>query len=213
MGAEKNHDEERPDDVIPEEGDAPVETNEPVEDTPVDEIVSADDLAALKEAAGKAQEFQDNWLRAVAELQNVQKRTARDKDLARRMAVRDIVRSLLPCFDNLERAVQSADASSPEVLIQGVSMVSGEIARLLTESGVAVIDPVNERLDPTRHEAVFSRHDADVDENVILEVHEKGYSLGEMIIRPARVTVSLGPEPADHREEAGGSDADAGEED
>ncbi|MEE2712691.1 MAG: nucleotide exchange factor GrpE, partial [Planctomycetota bacterium] len=58
-----------------------------------------------------------------------------------------------------------------------------------------------ERLDPTRHEAVFSRHDDEVEENLILEVHEKGYALGEVIIRPARVAVSLGVAPVDEEAE------------
>jgi len=207
MATEKEHEDTLPDDVPPEaEASAHTPADAAEEDTPPDEVTE------MAEVAAKAEEYQENWLRTAAELQNLQKRLVRDKDLARRMAVRDLVRSLLPCFDNLERAVQSADTSSPEVLIQGVSMVSGEITRILSDGGVAVIAPSGERLDPTRHEAVSSRPDAEVEENLILEVHEKGYALGEMIIRPARVTVSLGP-PTQTDETPDGSDADAGEDD
>ena len=161
------------------------------------EPLSDQDLAALRERAAKADEIEESWLRAAADLQNVQRRATRDKDLARRMAVRDLISALLPCFDNLERAVSSADDGTPEVLLQGVSMVSTEIRRVLSDHGVQLVDPAaGEPLDPTRHEAVFSRHDDDVEENLILEVHEKGYAIGEMIIRPARVAVSLGRAPA-----------------
>lgn len=207
MVPEKDHEETLSDDVTPDAADGSETSaeNAGAESTP-------DDVTAAADAAAKAEEYQEKWLRTAAELQNLQKRLVRDKDLARRMAVRDLIRSLLPCFDNLERAVQSADTSSPEILIQGVSMVSGEITRILSDGGVAVIAPEGERLDPTRHEAVSSRPDDDVEENLILEVHEKGYALGEMIIRPARVTISLGPRVATD-ETVDGSDADAGKDD
>ena len=162
----------------------------------LDEPLSDQDLAALRKRATKADDFEESWLRAAADLQNLQRRATRDKDLARRMAVRDLISALLPCFDNLERAVNSAEDGTPEVLLQGVSMVSAEIRRALSDHGVQLVDPAaGERLDPTRHEAVFSRHDDEVEENHILEIHEKGYAVGEVIIRPARVAVSLGRAP------------------
>ena len=140
----------------------------------LDEPLSDQDLAALRKRATKADDFEESWLRAAADLQNLQRRATRDKDLARRMAVRDLISALLPCFDNLERAVNSAEEGTPEVLLQGVSMVSTEIRRVLSDHGVQLVDPAaGERLDPTRHEAVFSRHDDEVEENHILEIHER----------------------------------------
>ena len=164
-------------------------------------------LAALQERASKADEFEESWLRSAADLQNLQRRSTRDKDLARKMAVRDLIGALLPCFDNLERAVVSADSSSLDAVVEGVSMVSTEIRRVLSDHGVQVIDPTgDDRMDPMQHEAVFSRHEDEVEENVILEVHERGYAIGEVVIRPARVTVYLGPaeqaEPTDDTDEA-----------
>ncbi|MAG55996.1 MAG: nucleotide exchange factor GrpE [Planctomycetes bacterium] len=166
-----------------------------------DEAVDPAELDILREKAGEADELKEQWLRAAADLQNLQRRLVRDKDLARRMAKRDLIGSLLPCFDNLERAVASADGTDVDVIVQGVSMVSSEIYRVLKEHGVEIIAPANEVLDPTRHEAVFSRHDDDVEENLILEVHEKGYALGEMVIRPARVSISLGKAPPEDERE------------
>ena len=168
--------------------------------------LSQEDIAALQHRSEKADEFEENWLRTAADLQNLQRRATRDKELARKMAVRDLIGSLLPCFDNLERAVGSADdGSTLEVVLQGVSMVSTEIRRVLSDHGVKVIDPDDgESMDPSRHEAVFSRHEDEIDENVILEVHERGYAIGDVVIRPARVTVSLGPAP--EAEDAADSD-------
>lgn len=196
-GEKKKNDEEREEESVPEPSGSAAPSTEAS-----DEPLSDADLAALREQAAKADEFEENWLRTAADLQNLQRRAARDKDLARRMAVRDLLSALLPCFDNLERAVSSSDEGTPEILLQGVSMVSTEIRRVLSDHGVEVVAPTaGERLDPTRHEAVFSRHDDEVEENLILEVHEKGYALGEVIIRPARVAVSLGVAPVDEEAE------------
>lgn len=199
MTGEKEREDE--DGLVEETADVTNDTTDELEETP-----SAKDVARLRERAAKADEFEESWLRAAADLQNIQRRATRDKDLARRMAVRDLISSLLPCFDNLERAVSSADEGTMDVLVQGVSMVSSEIVRVLSDHGVKLIEASeDERLDPTRHEAVFSRHADDVEENVILEVLEKGYAIGETIIRPARVTVSLGPAPEETDD--GGSEA------
>lgn len=155
------------------------------------------DETAPDQQTSQTDDYKDAWMRAAADLQNLQKRLSREKDLARRMAARDLIGALLPCFDNLQRAVASADKGSAEVLIQGVAMVDDAIQRTLQDHGVRVIDPQDQRLDPSLHEAVFSRHDEQVEENHILEVHEKGYALGDMVIRPARVAVSLGAPPAE----------------
>jgi molecular chaperone GrpE len=146
----------------------------------------------IRELTEKAETYQENWLRAGAELQNLQKRAVRDREMARNLAVRDLVRALLPSFDNLERALLSTETGSFESLLQGVSMVSAEIRRVLLEQGIQIIEPEGGKLDPSRHEAVSSRPDPDADENTILDVLEKGYALGDMVIRPARVLVSQG---------------------
>ncbi len=151
------------------------------------------EFAALREKAAQRDDFQDRWLRVNAELQNLQRRIAREKDLARKLAMKDLLQNLLPSFDNLARALASG-AADPATVLVGVRMVHGEIHRVLADCGVQTIAPGRERFDANVHEAILKRHEPGVEENTVLEVHEKGYRLGDLVIRPARVVVAA-PEP------------------
>lgn len=151
---------------------------------------SPEQLADLRDRAAKADQHYDAWMRVLADLQNLQRRALRDKEQARRMAVRDLVRALIPSFDNLDRALGASTPGAADPLLQGVTMVNKEIWRVLTENGVTILDPVGTLLDPNMHEAIGSRHEPGTPVNTVLEVWERGYALGDMIIRPARVTVA-----------------------
>jgi molecular chaperone GrpE len=174
---DQNH-EENEQELAPEEGRA-----QGVE-------LTHDELLELKDRAAKADVHYDSWMRVMADLQNLQRRSYRDKDQARRMAVRDLVKDLIPCFDNLDRALQVGTGAASEGLIAGLTMVSKEIWRVLQENGVQIIDPEGAMLDPNLHEAIGSRFEDGVEANTVLDVWERGYALGDMIIRPARVTVA-----------------------
>lgn len=147
-------------------------------------------LADLKDRAAKSDQHYDAWMRVLADLQNLQRRALRDKEQARRMAVRDLVRALIPSFDNLDRALSASAPGASDALLQGVTMVNKEIWRVLAENGVTILDPVGAPLDPNLHEAISSRPEPGTPANTVLEVWERGYALGDMIIRPARVTVA-----------------------
>ena len=164
----------------------------------VDRELSAEELERLRADAAKAAEYLDLAQRTAAELQNLQQRLARDKETARRLAVRDVLRSLLPSIDNLERALSAEGSEDSRAIIDGVRLVYEEIQRTLKERGLEVVEPTGERLDPNLHEAVFSRATDEVPEGTILETFEKGYRLGDLIVRPARVIVASPPptEPA-----------------
>lgn len=152
--------------------------------------LSPTDLDSLRAKAASADDFQDRWLRVNAELQNIQRRNSQNVAQARRLAVRDVLAALIPSFDNLGRALSAPGVDEKNSVAVGVRMVSTEIQRILGELGVTVVDPLRERLDPNFHEAVARKPDASVEENTILEVHEKGYRLADLVIRPARVVVA-----------------------
>ena len=155
------------------------------------------ELQDLRERASQADEMKDRWMRAVAELQNTQKRLKTDRAQERRLTIRDVVRGLLPSFDNLGRALQAAGGADSQGVVAGVRMVNDEIHRILADFGVTPILPERERFDPNFHEAVSKRVAPGVEPNTVLEVHEKGYRLGDLVIRPARVVVSApAPEQA-----------------
>lgn len=164
-------------------------------ETAVDSL-SGEELEALRGEAAKAADYFDQWQRAAAEIQNLQKRTIQQKQMAVRLAVRDLVTGLLPSIDNLERALGSGDQTTDlDGLLQGVRLVHGEILRVLEQQGIQGIDPAGERLDPNQHEAVSRRPEQGVEENTVLEVLEKGYLFQDMVIRPARVVVAQTPPP------------------
>lgn len=138
-------------------------------------------------------ESNDRWMRVSADLANVQKRAVKDREQARRFAVRDAVRALLPCFDNLERAVRSATPESAGPVLTGVQMVCDALPRALAECGVTAVSPEGGAFDPRFHEAIGQMPREDVPAGTVIEVQEKGYLLADLVIRPARVVISTQP--------------------
>lgn len=126
--------------------------------------------------------------RLQAELENTRKRAARDVQQAGPRAKANFVRELLPVVDNLERALASANPEEDH-LAEGVRLVHVELVRVLERNGVQAYDPAGEQFDPNVHEAISMR-EGENGSGIVLDVVEKGYKLGDNIIRPARVVVS-----------------------
>ncbi len=148
---------------------------------------------AMKKALAESEE---RWMRLNADLQNLQRRGQKEREQARRLAVRDVVRALLPVIDNLERAIGTTVANDDPVL-SGVRMVCDGIPRALAESGVSVVAPLGGLFDSRFHEAIASEVRADVAPGTVLAVREKGYVLADLLIRPARVVVAAEPAPVE----------------
>mgnify|MGYP003701778705 FL=1 len=157
---------------------------------------SAEELSELRAEAARSEELFAQLQRTTADLKNLQKRLLREKENARKLAIRNLLQSLLPCCDNLERALQSPE-STAETLLDGVRLTYDAMQRVIADQGAQAIDPEpGTVLDPNVHEAVVRIPSPGVPENAIAQVLERGYVLGELVIRPARVTVSAG-EPED----------------
>ena len=127
--------------------------------------------------------------RTQADFDNYRKRAAKDAAAAGARAKTGLVRELLPVVDNLERALASA-SESDEGIAQGVRLVHADLMGLLERNGIESQEPSGERFDPTVHEAVSVRQEDGAEAGIVLDVVEKGYKLGDTIIRPARVVVS-----------------------
>jgi molecular chaperone GrpE len=173
---------------------------------------SSEELAELRAQAARSEELFGQLQRTSADLKNLQKRLYREKESARKLAVRNLLQALLPSCDNLERALRS-DESTVEALRDGVRLTWEEIQRVIADQGVLPVDPEpGTMLDPNVHEAVVRVPSPGIPENAIAQVLERGYVLDELVIRPARVTVSAGePEevsPADGSEGETGADED-----
>jgi molecular chaperone GrpE len=163
------------------------------------EVTSADEAAtssrapddALAQALAEAARLKEVWIRTAADFDNFRKRTRREIDDARRSGREDLVRSLLPVFDNLERALQSAQRSTDvKAMADGLSMVQRQFVDALGRDGIARVPTVGHSFDPTIHEAIQQvETEAHAPGTILAEV-QPGYKVGEKLLRAAMVVVA-----------------------
>lgn len=148
---------------------------------------------ALTEAEERARSNYEQYLRAVAELDNVRKRAQRDIESANRYGLEKFAAELLPVKDSLELAVQNAGRADLKSLIEGQQATLQLLSKALEKLGVSVIDPQGEPFDPARHEAMMAQESATAEPNSVLQVVQPGYELNGRLLRPARVIVAKAP--------------------
>jgi len=153
------------------------------------------ELAALREQAAANH---DRYLRAVAELENVRKRAARDVENARRYGLERLAQALLPVIDSLEAGLASAEQASAESLLDGKKATMRLLNSALEQVGIREVDPHGEPFDPALHEAMAVAPSEDAEPGTVMEVFQKGYSIHDRLLRAARVVVAK--EPADNGE-------------
>jgi len=143
---------------------------------------------ALAEATRQRDEYLDALQRLKAEFDNYRKRAAREQvDLTARAAER-LVKELLPVLDDLERALAAAEEHEEAKLEEGVRLVHRSLAEALRKEGLEEIETEGQ-FDPHVHEALLSQPDDDKESGAILDVLQKGYRIGDRVVRPARVIV------------------------
>ena len=143
----------------------------------------------LAKAENEAKENFDKYIRKVAEFDNFRKRTNAEKAAMYSNGVRETVEKLLPVIDNFERAVTMAEEKESS-LYKGVEMILKQFTEITASLGVEEIPALGEPFDPNVHSAVMHIEDESCDENVIVEVFQKGYKLGDRVIRPSMVKVA-----------------------
>jgi len=148
---------------------------------------------ALAESEERARSHWEQYLRAVAELENVRKRAARDVEAANRYGLEKFAQELLPVRDSLELAVENAGRADARSLAEGQEATLKLLNKALEKLGVRVIDPRGEPFDPARHEAMMAQESATAEPNSVLQVVQPGYELNGRLLRPARVIVARAP--------------------
>jgi molecular chaperone GrpE len=146
-----------------------------------------DELEALQQ---ERDELVDTLQRVQAEFDNYRKRAARDQQSLVARAHERLVKELLPVLDDLERALEAAEAHEEAKLEEGVALVARSFADVLRKEGLEEV-ATDGRFDPHVHEALLSQP-SDEEEGAVIEVLQKGYRLGDRVIRPARVVISRG---------------------
>ncbi|WP_041239192.1 nucleotide exchange factor GrpE, partial [Gordonibacter pamelaeae] len=171
-------------DRIVAEAEAALE-GEPVEAKPTD----SEQVAAAK---AEAQEWQDKFLRLHAEWDTYRRRTAEQREAEKARATEKLVSGLLPVLDDFERTIDYATKNGEQGLLDGVSAVHTKMVDVLKKDGVEVIDPQGEAFDALEAQAVATVDDANVPDETVAEVYQKGYKMGSKVLRPAMVTVTSG---------------------
>ena len=139
--------------------------------------------------------LKDRVLRAMAEVENVRRRAEKEVADARTYGASNFARDMLTFADNLARAIESApkDAEGAlKTMIEGVSLISADFQSRLPRHGVKKIEPQGQKFDPNLHEALFEIPDDSVPSGTVKQVMEDGYTIGERVLRPAKVGVSRG---------------------
>jgi molecular chaperone GrpE len=191
-----DHDEEDAQELPQDEAAGTV----PEEEAPIDELGAL--RQELAEAKAKEAEYLDGWQRARAELSNARKRFQREQEQAYANARVDVLTRLLPIRDDFERACETL----PEDLsngswVEGVLLIQRKLQTLLDQDGVMPIEAVGKEFDPMMHQAVTHEPSDTVPDGHVIAEMQKGYRMGDRVLRPSMVRVSSGPAEAETKAE------------
>jgi molecular chaperone GrpE len=159
-------------------------------------------------AREEAEMYKDRWIRLAAEFENYKKRRAREFETLVQSASEDVIRDLLPILDGVGRALahsENGDTES-EGFQEGIKMIMEQFPRVLYNRNLKEIETIGKPFDPTVHEALMQMPSEIHDAGIVSDEIEKGYSLGDKVLRPAKVVVSQG-KPTQETPE-GGEEAD-----
>ena len=151
--------------------------------------VTREQMEKMEGLAGQLAELNDQHLRLMAEYDNYRKRTQKEKESIYQDAKADTIQKFLEVYDNLERAVLQ-EGDEENVHKKGMTMIFHELQGILEKLGVTVLDPAGQPFDPEKHNAVMHIEDENLGENVVSQVFQKGFLLGDKVIRFATVVVA-----------------------
>ena len=185
-----NHNEENK--VTEEEENPQAEAEQTEETEEVQEAQEAQEEKTEETAEEKLEkelaEQKDKYLRLMAEYENFRKRSAKERLELTANATGNTLSEILPVFDNFERALNAQ--TSDESYKQGVSMIFKQMGDVLSKLGVEIIDPTGKEFDPNVANAVNQIEDPELGENVVAQTFQKGYKIGDKVIRYAMVVVA-----------------------
>lgn len=161
--------------------------------TPKNEGKDTDELTELKERLAKAEEMakknQDNYLRSLAEIENIRKRNNRDREEYIKYASVTMVKKLLPVIDDFERAIDTNTTQDFESLHKGMEMIFKKLLEVIKSEGVEPIEALGKQFDPEYHQPLMMEESTEP-ANTVIEEMQKGYMMHGRVIRPSLVKVS-----------------------
>jgi len=174
--------------------------------------------ADLETLLAENSDMRDKLLRTMADMENLRRRTEREKADTARYAISNFARDVLTIGDNLKRVIEHvpADAAAQDPalksLLEGVELTERELLNMMERHGVTTIEPLGQRFDPNSQQAMYEVPNPEVPEGTVVDVMQAGYMIGDRCLRPALVAVSKGgakqaPQP---KPEQGGNDFGTG---
>lgn len=166
-------------DVVPEAAETEDETGETMEQQ-------------LAKAQVTIKDYWDQMMRLRAEIENNLKRAERDIENAHKYALKNFVENLLPVIDSMEmgQVAAGADNATLESIREGSSLTMSMFVQVLEKNGLEQIDPLGEKFDPERHQAISMTAAENAESNTVIEVMQKGFLLNDRLVRPAMVVVA-----------------------
>jgi molecular chaperone GrpE len=184
-------------------GDGPEAVAAPTHNGAEERVKDLEARLAAKEK--EANENYDRLLRVTAEFENHKKRMSREMDDFRRYANQSLIKEMLSVVDHIELALQAASAGGPDDKVsEGLQLTLKELLRILEKFNVTPIDAVGKPFNPEFHEAILREESDRLSENTVVREMQKGYMIGQRLLRPALVVVSVA------KQKAGGNGADNG---
>lgn len=181
-------------DTDPADGVYEGETPETAEDAPAAEAADTDELEALR---AERDELKDRFVRALADAENMRKRADRDRREAENYGGSKLARDMLPVYDNLARALDTANEEQKEIsksLLEGVELTMKELLNVFQKHGIEPIAPeAGDKFDPQQHQAMFEAPVPGTKAGDIIQVMATGFMLHDRLLRPAQVGVSSTP--------------------
>lgn len=172
------------------------------------------DAATLQ---AQIEDLTDRLLRAHAEMENIRKRTERDKEDTAKYAISKFAREVLGIGDNLQRAIAAVPPGAADedpalkALVDGVSMTEREFLNILDRHGIKRVDPSGEPFNPHLHQAMTEIEDKEVAPGTVVQVYQPGYVIEDRVLRPAMVVVAKGGEKPGNADKSRGETAGAPE--
>ncbi|MBV9914882.1 MAG: nucleotide exchange factor GrpE [Solirubrobacterales bacterium] len=155
------------------------------------------DLEELTAKASKAEQYLELAQRTQADFENYRKRALRDAAAAQERGIAKLAKELLPAVDNLDRALEAAESAARQAgengggpVVSGLKLVQADVVAALGRVGIEPYSPEGEPFDPQHHEAVAQQPVQGAEPGTVVEVYQRGYRLGDSVLRPARVVVA-----------------------
>lgn len=170
---------------IVEEADSP----EPSGEEAPEELSAEDEVAKAK---AEAADWQGKYLRLHAEWDTYRRRMKEQREEEKLRATEKLIEDIIPVLDDFERTINYATENGEEGLLGGVSAVHNKLNEVLVKEGVEIIDPVGQPYEALEAQAVATVENPAVPDETVEQVYQKGYRMGNKVIRPAMVTVAVG---------------------